>query len=248
MMEKLLISEKGKKLIVKGDKDINTDKGIIRKDDIKKAKIGEHISTHKGEKYIVLKPNFVDYYEKMKRGPQIIMLKDAGIISAYTGLCSGMIVLDAGIGSGALTAYMANLVKPKGKVYAYEVRNDFIKIAKENLKKMGLLKYVVIKKKDVCESIDEKVLDLVTLDIPEPRKALKHVERALKPGGFLVCYLPTIMQVSATCNELENTKMKIVKIIEIIERPWIVKEKAVRPKTMILGHTGFLIFARKLQK
>ncbi len=196
----------------------------------------------------MMEKGFTDYFKQMKRGPQIITLKDAGIISAYTGLCSGMKVLDAGIGSGALTAYMANIVKPKGKVYAYDIRKDFIKIAETNLKKMKLLKYVTIKNKNVYKGIDEKVLDVITLDLSEPWKALKHAKKALKTGGFLVCYLPTITQASRLCKELQTAGMTLIKATKVIEHPWIIKGRIVRPETMIIGHTGFLIFARKLQK
>ncbi len=248
---KLLLNENGKRILIdeSGLKDdVNTNDGVIKKEDIKEAKEGGMVKTHKGVKYFVIKPGFLDFYKSMKRGPQIITLKDASAIGVYTGISPGMRVLDAGLGSGAMTAYAANLVRPSGMVYSYELREDFIDIGKRNLEKMGLLDYVTIKNKDVYKTIDEKDLDVIVLDVPSPERALKNAKKALKVGGYLAVYVPTITQVSLFCDNLEESGISLIKVIDLIEYPWKVKGKAVRPENMILGHTGFIIITRKMQK
>ncbi|MCD6547108.1 MAG: tRNA (adenine-N1)-methyltransferase [Nanoarchaeota archaeon] len=238
---KLLIDEEGRKILVKENKEIHTHQGVVKKQKLLHGKV---VKTNIGKKFLVIEPSFVDLFERIKRGPQIITLKDAGIISAYTGVSSGWKIAEAGSGSGALTCYLANLVKPKGKVYSYEKRKDFLKIAKENVEKFGLSKFVVFKNKDIS-NISEKNLDMVVLDLPNPWEYIKQIEKALKIGGFLVIYVPTINQIIKAVDALENSSFKVFKVCEVIERDWKVG-KATRPLNVILGHTAFLLFSRKL--
>lgn len=245
---KLLVEKGGRKLLINEalmKDEMNTDLGIIKKEDVINTPIGGKVVTHTGTEFRVLQPSFYDYFEALERGPQIITLKDCGLISAYTGLCSGMRVLDAGVGSGALTAYLANIIKPKGKVFAYEVREDFLKLGKRNIERFGLTDSVEFRNKSVYEGIDEVNLDLVTLDLPEPWRALPHVEKALKPGGYLVCYLPTITQVVALSEGLKKTSIAQLRVAEVLERAWRIEGQVIRPESLMLGHTGFLVFCRK---
>lgn len=245
-MKVLLAKDVTRKIVINEEKlesDLNTDLGIIKKEDILNTKNGELIKTHKGEKFFVFDANFIDIWEKINRGPQIITLKDASIIVAYAGLNKNSVVLEAGTGSGALTCFLANIVK---EIHGYEIRKDFIKITEKNLQLFGF-KNVILKNKDVYKKIDEENLDAVVLDLPEPWKALKNVGKSLKEGGFLVCFLPTVIQVERLIKELKKLNFfKINKICELIEREWKIDEKSLRPKNLILGHTGFLVFVRKI--
>ena len=180
--------------MVKENKELHTHQGVVKKQKLLHGKV---VKTNIGKKFLVIEPSFVDLFERIKRGPQIITLKDAGIISAYTGVSSGWKIAEAGSGSGALTCYLANLVKPKGKVYSYEKRKDFLKIAKENVEKFGLSKFVVFKNKDIS-NISEKNLDMVVLDLPNPWEYIKQIEKALKIGGFLVIYVLILNQIIHT--------------------------------------------------
>ncbi|MBS3095490.1 hypothetical protein J4231_02310 [Candidatus Woesearchaeota archaeon] len=106
---------------------------------------------------------------------------------------------------------------------------------------------VVFKNKDVYKGISEKNLDAIILDLPEPWKALKHAARPLKNGGFLVAYLPTIIQVIEFVeNTRKNKNFIFIKTIELIERPWFVDGRKVRPMSNIIGHTAFMTFVRKV--
>jgi tRNA (adenine57-N1/adenine58-N1)-methyltransferase len=241
----LLFSKNESYLVEVSNRDFHTRSGVIKLKELRKKKHGDKIKTHLGKEFVLVKPNILDILEKkLKRLPQIIMPKDIGMIIAYAGVRPGDLVVDAGTGSGYLAILLANYVRP-GKVVTYENERRFYKIAKENIKLSGLSKFVKIKKKDVTRRIDEKNVDLVTLDMKDAKKVVKHASNALRVGGWLVVYSPYIEQVKEVVNEMKRRKFAEIKIVENIVREWQV-EKNVRPKTVGLMHTGFLTFARKL--
>ncbi|MBI2663852.1 hypothetical protein HYX10_00735 [Candidatus Woesearchaeota archaeon] len=137
---------------------------------------------------------------------------------------------------------MANIAK---KVVSYEVRKDFAAVAAENVKLLQL-KNISIKIKNVYDGIEEENADLITFDLPEPWKALKAAEKALKVGGFIVSYSPTTSQVSDFVKAAKNTSLLHMKTIEIIQREWEFDERIVRPKSQPIGHSGFITFLRKI--
>jgi len=186
-----------------------------------------------------------DLFRKLSRGPQIITLKDAAIISAFTGISPGDVVVDAGAGSGFLAIYMGNLVRPDGKVISYERREDFAKIAKKNVEKAGFEKYVEIKEKDIFKGIDEKDVDVITLDMPEPWHAAVHAKEALKDGGFLVSYVPTVEQFRHFVSQCESVGLKHEKTVECTVREMVLGERGTRPQIKGLMHTGYITFVRK---
>ncbi|HLC64720.1 MAG TPA: rRNA adenine N-6-methyltransferase family protein [Candidatus Nanoarchaeia archaeon] len=238
---KVLIQD-GEKFFVKDDtKDYHTKFGYIKAKDLKKA--GIEVETNLGKKFAVIQPSFVDFYEKIKRGPQIIPLKDIGSIIAETGINKTSKVVDAGTGSGALALMLAYLAK---EVTSYEIREDFYRIALSNKEFIGL-KNLKLKNKDVYLGIEEKNVDVVTLDLPEPWKAIAPAQEALKVGGFLVSYSPTIPQVMDFVSALkQNPAFVCLKTIEILEREWEADERKVRPMSQQIGHSGFLTFVRRI--
>ncbi len=185
----------------------------------------------------------MDYQQlqkKFKRGPAIILPKDIAVIIANTNLDKSSNVLDAGSGSGFLTCFLARFVK---KVYSYDNRKEFLEIAKENAKLLNL-KNIIFKHQDIFQEIKEKDLDLIILDLKDAHLALSNSYQALKQSGFLAAYLPNISQVQEFVNEARK-QFKIFKVLETIERPWIVEEKRLRPENVILGHTGFIVILKK---
>lgn len=240
----LLLSKDESYLVEVSKKDFHTKSGIIKLKEIVGKDYGGKIKTHLGKEFTIVEPNINDFLEKrIERMPQIITLKDMGIILAYTGIGQGCKVVDAGTGSGYAAIFLANYVKP-GKVITYEIDRRFTKIAKENIKKSGL-KNIKLKQKDVTKGIDEKNVDLVNLDMKGAEKVVKHAYNALKPGGWLVIYSPNIEQVIKVRKEIEKLNFCSVKTIENIVREWQV-EKYTRPKTLGIMHTGFLTFGRKV--
>ena len=187
------------------------------------------------------KRDFLDKLKRIRRGPAILMQKDVGVILANTSIDKDSRVLDAGSGSGVLTANLARFVK---RVYSYDNRKEFLEIAKENCKRFELTN-ITFRNKDVYTEIKEKNLDLITLDLSQPWKALKNVYGALKENGYCVCFTPHITQVIKI---LENSEglFKIIKTVEDIEREWIVEKVRLRPENKIIGHTAFITVLRKI--
>ena len=244
--ELVLLYAKSESYLVEVSKKIfHTKSGTIDLNLLKEKKYGYKIKTHLGKEFVLIKPNILDILEKkLKRSPQIIMPKDIGLIIANTGIQPGNLIVDAGTGSGFLAILLANYVRP-GKVVTYENEKRFFKVAKENVKISGLSRFVKLKKKDVTKGISEKNVDVVTLDIKDAKKIIKHAYKALRLGGWLVVYSPYIEQVKEVVREMKKMKFMKIKTVENIVREWQI-EKTVRPKTIGLMHTGFLTFARRL--
>ncbi len=198
------------------------------------------------KKFWVLKPSLQDKLLGMKRHAQIILPRDAAHIIMNCSITSGQIVLEAGIGSGSLTIALANAVAPNGKVISYDNRKDFINHAIKNLKIGNFESYVIPKLKDITKGIDEKELDAVIFDIPKPWEPVAHAWHALKAGGYFCTYSPLISQVEKTVKEIKNHKFIDVKTFENIQREMIVSDFGTRPSFEMLGHTGYLTFARKV--
>ncbi len=243
-IKKVLITRQGRKFYAKNlDEDLHTQYGFIKKEDLKKAKEGDLLKSNTSKEFFVFDPSFIDLYRKIKRDAQIIPLKDIGYIIAETGISKESRVLDAGSGSGALACFLASIAK---EVVTYEIRDDFMEIVKSNIEFLNL-KNIKIKKKNIYEEIEDKNVDVAILDVPEPWKALANCAKALKPGGFLVSYSPSVPQVADFVNELrKNDNFVYLKTAEIIEREWEVEERKVRPKSSAIGHSGFISFARKV--
>ena len=181
------------------------------------------------------------HYSRLKRGPQVILPKDIGIIIAYTGIGKGSVCVDAGTGSGWLAVSLGRICK---SVVSYDVREDFLKIADRNVKGEGL-DNVLLKNADVMEGIEEKDVDLVTLDMPDSEKALRNAHGALKAGGYVVGYLPHTEQVKRFVEELEQLGFSNITSMEVIARDMLVRKEGTRPSTKGVWHTGYLVFAQK---
>lgn len=226
---------------------LNTGRGTL---DLRGAigkSYGDFVQTNQGASVKMLCPRFSDIFYGVVRGPQIITMKDAGLMASYTGLGPGDIVVEGGSGSGAMTVFLAHLVGPTGRVYSYEIRPDFAKLAASNVRASGFSDVVIQKTSSIYEGIEERDIDVVTLDVPEPWRVLPHAASALKPGGYIVAYIPTVDQMEKFGTELYSVKeFAEFSAIEAIVREYQVKPGATRPQTKGLMHTGFLCFARKV--
>jgi tRNA (adenine57-N1/adenine58-N1)-methyltransferase len=235
---KVAYTDKRKLYIKDETKDYHSKYGVLKSSQLKK----KSAKTNKGVEVSIFDASFTDKFEKMNRGAQIITLKDAGAIIAGTGIGKDSIVIDAGSGSGALACALANIAK---KVYTYDNWDEAIDIVKKNIIFFGLTN-IEIQKLDVYEKgFPKKNADLITLDLKEPWLCIEHAYKSLKTGGFLVSYSPNIGQAQELVNR--NNKFLLIKVIEIIERPWVIREQVARPDFTPLGHTGFLTFMRKVK-
>jgi tRNA (adenine57-N1/adenine58-N1)-methyltransferase len=243
----ILIDERGRKYLVRAERrELHTDLGVIDLGEAIGKEPGVRLKSHVGREFVLLLPRITDYLQKMKRMPQVMLPKDAAQIAAHTGVGPGDAVVDGGVGSGALAIFLGNLVRPNGRVVSYEVREDFARVAEENIRMAGLGDIVTVKLKDIYEGIDESDVDLVTLDLPQPERVLPHAELALKPGGHLAVFSPCIEHIQRLYAELPKHRFTNCRTIECLVREFEVKPGATRPKTRMIAHTGYLTFARRI--
>jgi len=185
---------------------------------------------------------FPELLKRLKRGPQVTLPKDIGMIVAFTGVGRNSVCVDAGAGSGWLAIALGNIAK---RVTSYEWREDFARLAEENVKRAGLEKRVKVKKKNIFDGISEKNVDLITLDMADSDKVVPHAFKALKEGGYLVGYLPHAEQVQRFVKAVRESGFREDFCIECIVREILVREAGFRPENMGLVHTAYLVFARK---
>jgi tRNA (adenine57-N1/adenine58-N1)-methyltransferase len=183
----------------------------------------------------------------MPRGAQVIYPKDLGPILMLADLFPGARVLESGLGSGALSMAM---LRAGADIVGYELREDFAERARANVSSFlgdeAMSRYRV-ELRDCYEGIDETDLDRVVLDLPEPWQVVPHAEKALHPGGILLAYTPSIVQVMQLRDALEHSAFDLAETVEVLNRTWHVEGQAVRPDHRMVAHTGFLTHARLLQ-
>lgn len=243
----LLFLTQRKTYLIKAEagKTFHTHKGFIRFDDVIGKEYGSTVLSSLGAEFVVLKPLLRDYIMKSVRRTQITYPKDIALIVMFSGIGSGSHVVEAGTGTGALTTALAHYVKPKGKVYSYEIREEFLKIAEKNLKRAGLIDFVELKNKDITVGIDESDVDAVVLDLATPWLVIPHANGALKPSGTIVSFSPTIDQSVKTTEALEENRFVEIETIESLMRGMQVERGKTRPQTLMTGHTGYITYARK---
>jgi tRNA (adenine57-N1/adenine58-N1)-methyltransferase len=225
-------------------RDFHTKYGIIKSADLKKPD-GTKVKSTTDKEYFVFSPKFIDLYKRIRRYAQTIPLKDIGFILATTGIGKDSIVLEAGGGSGGFSCFISRFVK---KVISYDIEDKSIEMMNENIKNLEI-KNIKIKKLNIYEKIDDKNVDLVLLDLPEPWQAVENADKALNAAGFLVIYTPTINQMQQAMNKIaEFEGLMPVKTVELVERGWKVAGQVVRPTSRSNIHSGFISFVRKISK
>ncbi len=227
---------------------LGSDRGYIKHDEVIGKVFGSEIKLSMGFPAYILKPLLIDYLEKgFRRCTQVLYPKDMGLVVLLLGIGPGSRVLESGVGSGFMTAVLANLVRPEGRVYAYEIREDFAELARENLARLGLDKYVNIKVRDIRTGVDERDLDAAILDLPDPWEVLEVVYRALRPSAPIVFFLPTMSQIEKLVSALrEHGGFADLRCFEVLLREIRLVPGAIRPETRMIGHTGYILFARKV--
>lgn len=185
---------------------------------------------------------------KASRKTQILYPKDIALIILLGNIQPGSRVVEAGTGAGALTTALAHNVKPTGKIYSYEIREEFIGVARKNLEKADVSDYVNIQNKDITQGIDEKEIDAVVLDMATPWLVMPHAYQALKGSGILVSFSPTIDQVVKTDESLRENGFMCIETIECLIRKMQIERGKTRPETLMTGHTGYITSARKALK
>jgi tRNA (adenine57-N1/adenine58-N1)-methyltransferase len=222
----------------------HTHVGIIDHDDLIGVPEGSTVLGSTGRRFLVVRPTLSDAVLKMPRGAQVIYPKDLGAILIEADIAPGMRVLEAGVGSGALSM---TLLRAGAEVVGYELREDFAQRARSNVEAMvGERARYRVEIRDVYLGIEEEGLDRILLDLPEPWQVLPHAVKALRPGGILCAYLPSINQTSQLRSAMDQSDFGMASTLEILHRTWHVEARSVRPDHRMVGHTGFLTTARLL--
>jgi len=222
----------------------HTHQGIIEHDHLIGEPLGRKINSSTGHSYLVVEPSLAELMKEVKRKTQIVYPKEAGRIIFKLNIYPGRRVIEAGTGSGALTLALARFVAPEGRVYSYESREDMLLNARANLEKAGLLDWVELKRHNIRDGFDQTGVDALFLDIREPWNYLPQVKAALKPSGFFGAILPTTNQVSDLLIALKANDFGGLEVEETLLREYKAVPGRLRPKDVMVGHTGYLIFAR----
>ena len=244
-LEKVLVSKRLQKeyFIRKIEQDYHCADGFVQRDMLQ-LQDGSIVTTNTGKEFNLLTSTFIDRYKRIKRLAQIIPRKDIGIILSETGVGKKSIVADMGAGSGALALMLAQFVK---KVFTYDIREDHLELVRKNSVMLGI-KNIIPMLHDVYTGIPAKMVDLITLDLPEPWKMLEHIEKCLVIGHFAVSYSPTIPQVMDFVAAVQkNNSFMHEKTVEVMLREWEVDERKVRPRSTMMGHSGFLTIIRRIK-
>lgn len=226
---------------------LETHRGILQHDDLIGRPWGTQVFSHMGSPFFLLQPSLADLITELPRTTQILYPKDIGFILVTTGIGPGQTVMEAGTGSGSMTTALAYAVGPEGRVISYEIKPDAQNLARKNLTRFGLDSRVDFKLRDIQQGFDETDVDSFFLDVPNPYDYTGQVRAALKPGGFLCCLIPTFNQVEKTLQALRQNKFAFVEVCELLLRYYKPEPARIRPTDRMVAHTGFLIFARRIE-
>lgn len=230
----------------------HTSKGALAHDDLIGRTEGTVVTSSKSTAYLAQRPLLTDFVLSMPRGAAVIYPKDAALIVGLGDMYPGATVLEAGVGSAALTCSLLRAVGPQGVVVSFEAREDFATIAERNVatffgSRPDNWRLTVGRFGGDDESVDDASVDRVVLDMLAPWDALKSAARVIRPGGVLVCYVATTTQLSRTVETIREAGVWThPEAMETMLRTWHVEGLAVRPSHRMVGHTGFLVLTRRL--
>jgi tRNA (adenine57-N1/adenine58-N1)-methyltransferase len=233
-------------LKIEKGKQFHTHRGVVDLEQAIGREYGARLQSHAGAEFYLLDPIPSDYAHKFYHRTQVLFPKDIGMIIIFAGIGSGCRVLEAGTGSGSLTASLAYQVHPQGKVFTYDIRPENAEAARKNLEKVNLDQFVDFKVKDAKEGFDESDVDVVVIDLGDPWNVIPSAFHALRGGGRICIFIPNWSQVERTVSALKDQDFGKIEILECMVRDIIVGKDVLRPATRMIGFTGFLVFARKL--
>lgn len=214
---------------------------------------GIEIALSRGTRFFVVRPTLAEYTLHMKRGAQILYPKDLALICMWADIYPGAAVIEAGVGSGALTLALLHAVGEKGRVVSYEIREDFARRAVANIEgRIGsavMTDRLLIRQQDIYEGIAEEEVDRIVLDLPEPYRVVPHAVSKLRAGGIFLSFLPTVPQVERVVEALRKAEVfEWIETFETLMRGWNIDGRSVRPDLRMIAHSGFITTARKVKR
>ena len=224
--------------------------GRLSHDDMIGGNVGGWYRTDKSHTLLAVRPSLGDFVRQMPRGPQIIYPKDLGNIVNFADIFPGATVVEGGLGSGALTSALLRAVGNTGKVINYEIDEAVLPKAMRNIERVTPdISNLEVKIGDIYQGIDERDIDRVVLDVPEPWQAISGIGDSLVMGGIMLSFVPTILQVQKLVMALEEDgRFQMIESLETLLRTWHVTERSVRPDHRMIAHSGFLTTAVRCER
>ncbi|HEX4059051.1 MAG TPA: tRNA (adenine-N1)-methyltransferase [Galbitalea sp.] len=233
--------------------EFHTHTGILKHDSIIGAPDASIVTSNNGIEYLALRPLLTDFVMSMPRGAAIVYPKDAAQILGAGDMFPGAVVVEAGVGSGALSLWLLRAIGPGGSLHSFERRSEFAEIAQANVAAFlgarpdNWTVTVGDLATELATDVTDATVDRIVLDMLAPWECIDACASSLTPGGVLVCYVATVTQLSRTAEAIRSTgRFTAPDSAETMVRGWHVEGLAVRPDHRMIGHTGFLLTARRL--
>ena len=246
----LLVDRKGRRYLVRLSKSGKFESHIGNFDhqDLIDCDEGTWVTTARGHRLLAVKPTMAEFTQRMPRIATVVYPKDLGAFLIYADIFPGCRVLEAGTGSGAVTIALLRAVGDTGHVFSYDTREDMIRRATSNVEVIyPEHANLTIRLGDVYQGFEEREIDRIVLDLPEPWHLVSHASEALVPGGIILSFLPTVLQIHDLVNALKaQLTFEMIETFEIMLRPWSVSGRSVRPAHQMVAHTGFITIARRV--
>lgn len=249
----MLHDSKGRRYLIElvAGRQFHSHRGVIEHDAIMGSADGTVHTTTLGEPYVALLPTLADYVLKMGRRATVSYPKDIGAILLAADIAPGMTVLEAGTGSGGLTMALGRAVGSSGLVVSYERRPDHAAVARKLITGFhgAIPTHIDLRVGEVEEALPAVGCDRIVLDLPEPWHLAALAATGLRPGGIILCYLPTVPQVQAVVEAMTSSGAFFdVATIEVLHRTWVIDGRSVRPSHRMVGHTGFITTGRRIAR
>ena len=209
---------------------------------------GSLVQVGQSERFRILRPTYARLIPNLPRQAQVIYPKDVGPILLWGDVFPGARVLEVGSGPGALSIALLRAVGPEGHLLTVDIRADHCKMARNNVKRfIGPTPNWTLAQADAYQGLPVREVDRILIDLPEPWQVLPHAREVVRPGGVLVGYLPTVLQVKELVDALHaDPRFDCVEVMENMLRFWHVKDRSIRPEHRMVAHTGFIIVARRV--
>ena len=245
----VLVDSRGRRYLIRlqAGESFHYHGGIVDHDALIGGSEGVTLRTKSGAALSVFRPRLADFVLKMGRGAQVVYPKDIASILVEGDISPGAQVIEAGTGSASLTIALARAVGENGRVVSYELREEHLEVARRNIESFfgEMPGWIELRAGDVREA-DAEIFDRMVLDLPEPWRVLPAAERVLASGGVLATYMPTTGQLQQLVLSLEHASFAEIRSFETMVRGWHVSPRSVRPDHRMVGHTGFVVTARRM--